>query len=323
MKKAIIIILLLAGCVVTLSASVYYSYRVFQGNDNVSFNNSQVEGELYRIVYIAQELGSPFWNNVQAGAERVAEENAAVIDFWGTYRPNLGELLKSMEIATASKVSGIIVQGTESPEFVEAVNKASAKGIPVITIATDAPKSLRKTYVGSDHFREGLAIGEQVAKQLNGSGKVAVVAGSDPTSNQELRQKGIAEVLSAFPEVEIVEVYSFGNPMHAREETNEILNRHPNCKVFIGLSAESGLGIIQTIRTRAKLSDYMIYTFEDSPETLQLVKQGIISATLSHRPEDMGEVSMSLMLKWLEGKDLPLERNYYTPSRMISKEDFK
>lgn len=321
--KKVLVILLLVGCMITLTVSVYYSFKVFQGNHTISFDDKKVKSELYRIVFIAQELGSPFWNDVQIGAERIAENNETVVDFWGTYRPNQGELLKNMEIAIASKVNGIIVEGTENKEFVEAVNKASAKGIPVITIATDAPESLRKTYVGSDHFKEGLVIGERVAAQLNGSGKVAIVDGKDPTSFQELRRRGVAQVLSEYSEVEIVEIHDSESAMHAKDETNEILNQHPDCKVFLGLSAEAGVGIIHTIRTRAKLSDYAIFSFEDSPETIELVKQGTIQATLSHRPKDMGEASMSLMLKWLKGEEIPLDRNYYTPSKIISVEDFK
>lgn len=321
--RKVIVILLSVGCLITLSMTVYYSYQVFQANAGVSFGNKGSTSDAHRIVYISQQLDSVFWREVKEGAELTVGRSDVNVEFWGSYRPNINELLKNMEIAIASKVSGIIVQGAESPDFVAMVNKASAKGIPVITIAIDAPESLRKTYVGSDHYLEGLMIGEQLAKKVNAGGKVALIAGKDPTSYQKLRQQGIAEALKGFPEVEIVSIYASRPGMLAKDETNEILNQYPDCKVFIGLNEEAGIGVVQSIRSRAKLDDYAIFSFEDSTETLELVKEGIIDSTLLHRPKDMGEQSMKLMLRWLEGTNLPLERNYYIPSKIVTEVDLQ
>lgn len=317
-------ILLTTGCIVTLLVTVFYAYRVFQGNENFAFEHEITAEKMYRIVYISQELGSPFWTKIQDGVRLGADEQHAVIDFWGGYRPNLNELIKYMEIAIAAKVSGIIVQGTDHQEFVDVVNKASAKGIPVITIATDALGSLRKTYVGSDHYEEGLLIGNHVAKKMGGIGKVAIVSGVESTSYEKQREEGLIEVLDLYPDIEVIRMDTGeGSGLHAKQETNEILNQYPDCKVFIGLYEEAGLGIIQTIVNRSRVDEYLIYSFEDGLETLDMLEQGMMQATLLHRPQEMGTTSIELMITWLEGRDLPLQSNYYIPSKIISSEDLQ
>lgn len=323
MRKTIII-LLATGCLITLFVTVFYAYRVIQGNESWAFDYEGTAETMYRVVYISQEIGSPFWTRVQDGASAVAEKQQAAIDFWGGYRPNLNELLKYMEIAIAAKVSGIVVQGTDHQEFIDAVNKASAKGIPVITIVTDAPSSLRKTYVGSDHYEEGLLMGHQVASNMGGTGKVAIVSGSEPTSYERQRQEGLLGVLDLYPNIEIIQLDpEASSGFHAKQETNEILNQHPDCRVFIGLHEDADLGIVETIRNRSRIDEYLIYSFEDGLETLAMVEQGVLQATLLHRPQEIGTKSMELMIKWLEGRDLPLQSNYYVPSKIISKEDFQ
>jgi ribose transport system substrate-binding protein len=82
---------------------------------------------------------------------------------------------------------------------------------------------------------------------------------------------------------------------------------------------ETGSGIVQAVKARARSQDYSIFTFDESPDILKWIDQGVISATLLQNPEEIGARSISFMLEWLEGKHNPLDRNYYTPIQLIKK----
>lgn len=302
--------------------------EVLDGHEK-SRKNSLIENELddpklYQIIYVTQELETPMWNSIKKGALDTLGSDLSdykvSVDFWGTLRPNLTDFLKTMEVAIASNVSGIIVQGMNHPDFIRLVNKATTKGIPVMTIGADSPESLRKTYVGSDHLAEGTIMAEEAVKRLGTSGRLAIVSGMHEETYQATREKGIEQVLSKHPDIKIFKMERLSQQSYATDwETNEILNQCPDCYTFLGLGSETGSGIVETIQNRAKLEDYHIFTFDDNPKTMEMVEKGLIDATLQHKPEEMGKMSMILMLKWLDGKDMPLERFHYTPIQIVSR----
>jgi ribose transport system substrate-binding protein len=319
--KKILIILFLVGFVSVSFFTVYYLNTIYQSSSTILFD-SEVEPSKYRIALIAPELNNPYWNKVHEGAQSVAKEHNTAIHFWGSFRSNTEQMLKNMEIAIASKVDGIIVVGMDHPDFLNLVNKATKKGIPVITISVDSPHTLRKTYVGSNHYDAGMVIGHQLAKAMNGKGKVGVIIGYDSLGFQQQRLNGFIEGISTYPEVEIVDISPLEeNSRQVSLKTKEILNQHPDVQAFVGMSAEDGAGIVRAIQKRSKVEDYYILTFNDTQETLTLLEEGFIDATLTHSPKQMGEKSVALIVQWLEGRQLPLKSHYYTPIELITKSE--
>ncbi len=313
---------LLVGFLATLFIFMNYAVALFRGQGQLSFDSAPVKNETYRIIYISEELGTPFWDAVKQGADEAAPVHHAAVDFLGAFRPNPNELVKYMEIAIASKVDGIVVQGEDTTELNAAIEKAFTKGIPVMTISTDAPNSLRRSYIGSNHYSEGTMIAGQVVAELHAKGTVALVAGHPLSNFEKARLKGFRDVIGRFPDIRIVEHFS-GSDSNPLVETREILNRYPNCKTFVLLSADAGSGVIHTISARAKISDYAIFGFDDNPEMLQLLHQGLLLATLRHQPEQMGRTSLDLIVQWLEGRNLPLKTSYDVPIRLLQGNDRK
>ncbi|MFJ7728750.1 sugar ABC transporter substrate-binding protein [Neobacillus sp. NPDC097160] len=264
------------------------------------------------------DSGSPFWNKVQEGAQEEANKNKVAIEFQETFQADIFGYLKNIDRAISSRVDGIIVQGKEDPEFIEIVNKALQKGIPVITVFTDAPDSLRKTYVGPNHFQEGLILGEHIASKLEGRGKVGIVYGGPSTSYLSLRKQGVETALVRFHNIEILEAPkdSAANKK-GLDETTELLNRFPACRVLLGLNEEATSGIVQAIKGRGKLQDYSIYTFDQNPEISEFINNRVVSAAIMQHPEEIGSQSTRLMYRWLNGIELPLETNYYTNVQLL------
>ncbi|GEM_PF-1087718 len=329
MKRATVWFIGFSVFVVALGFSVYYSYQVYSGHKKISgiYQQHSSEQEPYRIIVIGEEIGNPFWNIFKQGAMLVAGERAIDLEFWGTLRPNSEEMIKNMELAIASNVDGIIVQAVAHPDFSQLILlKASAAGIPVITTASDmpaGPESVRKSYVGSDHYQEGVRMGEYVTARMDGRGKLGIITGHTNLSNQSLRMEGLREVLRQYPGIEVIE--NRLSDQDAEQDVVEgirvLMNEHPDCKVMIGLSSESGEKIVEAIRRRAQIEPYGIYFFDDNMETVSLVREGTADGAIIQSPEEMGRVSMELMMRWLEGIDIPLPDVYHTPFELITDEE--
>ncbi|OCT14181.1 hypothetical protein A8709_25435 [Paenibacillus pectinilyticus] len=318
MKKLIVIAIIVASFV-TLSFSFYYMLTIYQSDLGITSAAEPMANEhAQRIVIISQEQGSFMMNEIQKGAREAAEEHQIKIDFWGVYRSNLEGLIKQIDIAIASKASGIIVEGVDHPDFDLMVKKATEKGIPVITINSDAPNSLRKSYIGSDHYQEGIIMGEYIATQLKGKGVVGVIKNLSSPSTDELRLKGLNEVFSKYGGIKLVFATDDEEMSQPKMQANDILNHYPDVSAFIGLSTDSGESIVQAAHSRSRAKNYPIFIFDDSPQTVMLIKNGQIQAGLSQHYEEMGIMSVNLMKRWLDATQLPLENSYFTPISVVT-----
>jgi ribose transport system substrate-binding protein len=318
-------LLLTAGSLITIGFLFVSFWRVFNFDLTVP-PQAEPNASRYRLVLITRELDTPFWDKVKTGALRAAEENGASLEVWGSYGQNEDDFLKMMEIAIASKVDGIIVQGLGTDEFNRlATVKAAGNGIPVFTVANDVPmsESLRRTYIGSDHYEAGRLIGRQLLADMGERGTVVLMVSEREEDYQRKRLRGILDVLAPYADTIRTEIVAAGN---TREKvvrtTNEVLNRVPDAHAFIAINAVNVGAMIQEINKRRRVEDSYIYSFDDSAEAHALLRQGKIDALIVQSPEQMGEISVRLMIRWLTREQFPLDYNgYFTDIRVLRAED--
>lgn len=281
----------------------------------------------YRLVLITQELDTPFWDKVGAGAKRQAEDEGASLEVWGSYGKNQEDFLKKVEIAIHSKVDGIIVQGLDTDEFKNLTKvKAAFYGIPIITVANDVPmtESLRRTYVGSDQYMAGRMIAKQMVSDMDATGKIILMSDSRHEYYQNQRLTGMQDVFKDYPDIKIIN----SETTEARDQviatTRDMLNKTPDADGFIAVNANIAGSMIQEISRRSQVEPFHIYTFDDAPDSLSLLMRGEVDGVIEQSPEEMGRVSVDLIMKWLRNETVPLDKNgYLTDIRMLKAMDGK
>lgn len=278
----------------------------------------------YRLVLITQELDTPFWKEVGKGAAKQAEQEGISFEVWGSYGNNQDDFLKQVEIALHSKVDGIIVQGLDTEAFQQLTRiKAASYGIPIITVANDVPveKSLRKTYVGSDHIEAGKLLMEQLVRDMGAEGQVVLLGDTEREYSQRLRLTGMKESLADHPGITSAYVESGASDEEVIAATQDALNKYPEVDAFVALNAHQAETMMQEISRRAKLEPYHIYSFDDGSDASELLKAGKLDGIIEQSPEQMGEKSVALMMKWLSGEVVPLDSDGYITDIRIVKGD--
>jgi ribose transport system substrate-binding protein len=294
--------------------------KLVQSSDQAEESNRQ---EQYRLVLITRDQDTPFWDQVSHGAKKEAMKDGANIEVWGSYGEDQDNFLKGIEIAIESRVDGIIVQGLDSDEFKNLTKiKAAFYGIPIITVANDVPmgESLRKTYVGSDQYLAGQMIAKQLVAEIDRQGIVVVIGDSRNEYYQQQRLRGIQDVLRQYPKV----VSKYVSTGAAREQViatiRETMNIQPDVNAFISVNANITGSMIQEISRRSQIEPYAIYSFDDSPDAMTLLKEGKLDGILKQSPEEMGKISVEMMMKWLKGEVVPLNTTGYLTDIEILKE---
>lgn len=317
--RKLILFILCCICAILLYFTAVSAEKAFRSDWRLPRAPVREQHE-YRLVLITQELDTPFWDQVGEGAKREAEKSGAGIEVWGSYNSDSDEFLKKIEIAIDSKVDGIIVQGLDSDSFKQlAKYRAAFFGIPIVTVANDVPMgdSLRKTYVGSNQYLAGRLIAGQLLEDMGPSGTVLLLGDSGNAYYQEQRMNGIRDALQAYPGIrlEYEETRSMRELVIAA--TRDLMNRYPDARAFVAVNANMAGAMVEEIGRRARVEPYHIYSFDDSSDALNLFKEGKLDGMIEQSPEEMGRLSVDLLLDWLKGEKIPLNpEGYFTDIRM-------
>jgi ribose transport system substrate-binding protein len=175
------------------------------------------------------------------------------------------------------------------------IDQAVSQGIPVITIDSDAPKSKRLLFIGTNNYEAGQMGGEVAAKALGGKGSVVVFTIPEQLNLKE-RLDGYERVFRSHPGIRIVEVVNIkGDPSIAFDRTNEILEKgKPEVNAFICLEALACPEVAEVVNRRG-VKDKVIVAMDTDPRTLEWIQKGIIAATVAQKPFTMASFGVKIL----------------------------
>lgn len=324
MMRRLVIGLLCAAFVTISAMTIHTLNRVFSFDFSVPAAAWDAE-DRHRLVLISRERDTPFWNELEEGAFAAAEQHGVSLERWGTFGLNEGDFLRNLELAIASRVDGIITQGLDVDTFKRLTAiRAAEYGIPIITVGSDVPvdESMRRTYVGSDHREAGRLLARRLIADMGTEGRVVLLASERLEHYERERLAGILAVIGDYPDIVSEVAASGGASEDTARSVREQLNAHPDTKAFLSVAYNNAEVIAREIGKRSRATDFYLYAFEENPDTVQLLQEGILNGLIVQDPYRMGKWSVDLMVRWLEGIDLPLDMDgYHTEIRVLTRED--
>ena len=93
----------------------------------------------------------------------------------------------------------ILISCSDAGKVTGAINDAVDRGVPVMTFDSDAPQSKRFAYYGVDDIKTGQQTMAELAKLMNGKGKVAILAGNQNAPNLQHRVQGAKDEAAKHP----------------------------------------------------------------------------------------------------------------------------
>jgi ribose transport system substrate-binding protein len=272
-----------------------------------------------RIIMLAHIYQNPYWQIIKQGAEEAAKYRGCIIEYNGPQAASVEESLKLFDMAINAKVDGILTYVQDESLYAPYINKASSVGIPVITVDTDASKSERIAYVGTDNIYAGEAAAKILCDHIDGALNIGIVMGG-PTTNQIERVDGFKKYISSYKDAKIVDTQSSDSYMvEARLMTEKMITNHPDINSIYCTSALDGAGAAKAIQ-KLNRTDIVIVCFDDLPETLDYIDKGIIYATIVQKPYEMGYKSVNLMMDHIENKS-KVSGQYITDVEVITRDN--
>jgi ribose transport system substrate-binding protein len=270
-----------------------------------------IDGKTFTIAMIAKSSTNPVFLAGRQGAEDAADSigkaNGMTVKIDWLTPPNEDGSVQAQRIAEAvnSGASAILLSASDAGKLVGAVNEAVDRGVPVMTFDSDVPNSKRFSFYGGDDALMGRQVMEELAKQMGGKGKIAILAGNQNAPNLQNRVKGVKEVAAKYPGITIVNTfYHAETPQDAAAEVIRAQNAYPEIQ---GWAMIGGWALF----TKALLTDLdpkkvKIVSVDGLPAMLPYIDRGLAPVLFAQPCYLWGSESVKTIFEHVHGKkDVP------------------
>ena len=258
---------------------------------------------------VAANIKIPYWQQANAGLGKAATELQVKWEMVGTdsYDPK-GEKAEFQRIL-AKNPTGILVSVSDPSVLKDDIDAAIAKGVPVITMDSDAPTSKRLSFIGTDNYKAGVMGGKLLVQKLNGKGNVAVFT-IEGQSNVKERLHGYRDVIEANPGVKITEIVDMqGKAEIAFDKTKEILAKPGKIDAFVCLEAIACPEVADVL-DREKATGKVVVAMDTDQRTLEGIQKGMITATIGQKPFTMAFYGLKMLDDLHHHPLKPLDANW-------------
>ncbi len=205
----------------------------------------------------------------------------------------------------------ISINVIDANAMISGIRKANEAQIPILmhNMITPVSEGNVVEYIGYDQWGGGEKMGRYACDLLKGKygvarGKVFILDGI-PGFHTNRRAGGFRYALSAnCPDVKIVgEQTAEWEREKGANVATAALQREPDVDLFFGCSDEMDIGAALAAEKLGK----QVFTIgiDGNDVTLDLIRQGKVTATLGVYPKKMGEQIVKQMRQVLEGKPVP------------------
>jgi ABC-type sugar transport system substrate-binding protein len=176
---------------------------------------------------------------------------------------------------------------------------------PIDPAAAERARVRIRTYIGTDDFAAGRLAGARMASLLPRGGDVALVGGLADNVNSGVRLNGFERGIRGSRVSVVARVNADYNRTKAEIAAEQILRKHPRLSGFFAASDNMALGIADAVGAARKTGKVRVIGLDGSAETLDAIRAGSISATVSQYPYVMGQMAVEACAAAAGGARLP------------------
>ena len=302
----------------TLVVSLVFIFMVMFSAGSVC-----AEDQTYAMVVFLK--GSEFFNWAYGGMQDAAKLLGADIktELRGPATWDASQEARAIEQLIAKGVKGIIVTAGDATTLNPAIDKAMARGIPVITFDSDAPDSQRLCFAGTNNYEAGKVAGKSMVEWLNGEGEVGISTFPGPNHLVE-RIRGFKDGLAGSKVKVVATCNDEGKVAAAESAITAMLQAHPEIDAVFAAHGNPGPGAVAAVKNVGKEGKIQIMGFDFGMPVVEGIDKGQIRGTVGQNPYLMGY--MGMMMAWAANQKTRVDGMHVPPSintgvRILTKED--
>ena len=291
-----VVVTILAGIVLVLFfatvAGLFYYRKMIGSLGEVQEENFNEYPRLY--AYIAEDPDSQLSNRIYKEISEYAQANNCYVEMTGQNLSKSYSKADRIDIAICSKVDGIILEGDDSEETAALIDKATANGIPVVTVLSDCINSSRTSFVGLNSYNLGTEYGDQlaeIAKEKSLTPLTALILlDRDDGNADDIIHAAIQESVTGRRIVLTSSVVDISTPFTSQEDVMNILDSLEEVPdVIICLNDRTSESVYQCIVDKNLVGKTTVLGYFDSETILKAIDKGSVYATFAIEAKTVAE----------------------------------
>ena len=272
---------------------------------------SKGNGNTFTIAMIAKSSTNPVFLAARTGAEAAAKELSAktgkeIRVNWLTPPQEDGQVQAQRVLqAVNDGADAILISCSDAGKVTGAINDAVGRGVPVMAFDSDAPDSKRFAFYGVDDEKTGRLVMSELAKLMNGKGKIGILAGNQNAPNLQRRVQGVKAEAAKTPGIQILGTFNhIETPQDAAAEVVRVGNAYPDIQgwAMIGGWALFTPSLVNDLDPKR----IKIASVDALGSELVYIDKGIAPVLLAQSVYQWGYVGVSTIVdKVINKKDVP------------------
>lgn len=286
------------GPVLLLAVLLISAYMHFDLNGE-DYSANQVESRrVFGATYMT--MNNPFYEIVDDEIRSVIEGHGDVLL---TRDPALDQAKQNEQIyeLIRRKVAAIFVTPVDWRGVTPALEAAKEAGIPVI--AVDAPvygEDVVTCTIVSDNYQAGVLCAEHLMAHKDGG---TIVLLTHPGAKSAVdRIEGFQDTIEGDSRLQIAaEKECSGQLELAMPAMEQLLSHYPEADIVMALNDPSAMGAMAALEEHDRLSGYWVYGVDGSPDAKAMIAEGMMTATASQFPNRFGRLAAQKAYEILDG----------------------
>src|SRR5580765_2098747 len=219
-------------------------------------------GKKLKLAFVTNN-SSDFWRIARAGTQE-AEKNLGnvQVDFRIPASGGPDEQQRILDDLLAKGVDGIAVSPISPDNQTDFLNKVAGQTL-LVCHDSDAPKSKRVCYIGTDNVAAGVEAAKLIKEALPNGGKIMAFVGNADAQNAKERFTGIKKELEG-SNVQIIDLRTDDTDrVRAQKNAEDTLVNYPDVACLVGLWSYNGPALLKAVRSAGQAGKVKIVCFDE------------------------------------------------------------
>ncbi|MFL9871270.1 substrate-binding domain-containing protein [Paraburkholderia megapolitana] len=268
-----------------------------------------------------------YFRTVQIGLRDAAQAAGAQL-LEGDSDNKLEKESQLIDTYIARGVDAIVIAPISAKGSVNALQRARAKGIKVVTYGTSVNGDLAQVSVVSSDRELGQSTGDATRQYLQSvlapgaKAQIATVAFKSQVPEQsDARVGGFLE--KAGPSVTVVAQQDAWLPEKAVAVVGDIITAHPGVQVIFAANEGGTVGAVQAVKNAGKAGKIVVFGIDGTEQTAKalLSRDNILQAVTAQQPYLLGKNALNAAVALIDAK--PVDTKIVVPSRLLTRQNPK
>jgi len=274
----------------------------------------------FGYIHFGSTSSNPFFCDIIRGIESRAAELAdygVTVTIKDSPIDKPDEQVHLIDELFDSGISGLVITPINHQVVAERLKKVTVAGIPVVTVNSDLPNSGRLAYVGSDYYNSGETAAGMMNIICGGEAKVGVIIGSPWVLCHSERLAGFRKrIETSYPGIQVVGLeVNHDDDLESFDVTRRLLEKNPQIDALF-LAAAGVEGACRALEKLDLHGKIKIISFDTTPIICEMVRKGVINATIDQEPFKQGAKPLSILMDYLGMDVVPDKEFYYTKAEI-------